>query len=107
MSSMRPVRRSSTAESCITTSGRGETMMSEMRAGDGILARQVLQHRRERHEDLVVVGTAVVAVLVLLADLADHGVGQAVDGERLAEDVPLAEQLIGHVVADERDARDP
>ena len=69
------------------------------------LARQVARHRSERDEDLIVVGTAVVAVLALLANLADHRVRRSVQGERLAEDVALAEQLLRHVEADDRDAR--
>ena len=75
------------------------------RAGLRVPPRHVARHRRERHEDLVVVGSAVVAVLVLLADLADHRVRHAVQRDRFAEDVPLAEQLLGHVEADDRDAR--
>ena len=77
------------------------------RAGRGVGARQILRHRGERHEDLVVVRAAVVAVLVLLPNLADHGVRHAVQRDRLVEDVALAEQLLGHVGADDRDARRP
>ena len=105
MSSIRPVRSSSARGSWSTTQSFGATMMSDSVPGSASRARQVARHRGERHEDLVVVGPAVVAVLVLLADLADHGVRQAVQRDRLAEDVALAEQLLGHVEADDGDAR--
>ena len=39
-------------------------------------AGKVLRHRGERHEDLVVVGTAVVAVLVLVPDFTHHCVAE-------------------------------
>jgi hypothetical protein len=60
-------------------------------------------HRREGDEDLVVVGAAVVAVLILLPDLADHRVGQAVQVDGLAQAVAGAEQLRRGVGADDGD----
>jgi len=61
----------------------------------------------ERDEDLAVVRTAVVAVLILLTDLADHGVRAPFSVDRFAEDVALAEELLGHVEADDSHAREP
>ena len=65
---------------------------------------KVAGHRRKRHEHLVVVGAAVVAVLLLLPDLADDGVGHAVDLHDLAEPLAGAEELRPGVGADDRDA---
>ncbi|MGC4085188.1 MAG: hypothetical protein QM736_24485 [Vicinamibacterales bacterium] len=56
-------------------------------------------------KDLRVVGAVVVRILILLADLPDDLVGDAVEHQRLAEDIALAEQLVGHVEADDRRAR--
>src|SRR5262249_35920836 len=55
------------------------------------------------HEHLVVVRAAVVAVLVLVADLADDGVVNARDGDDLAESVAAGEELLENVVAEDRD----
>ena len=76
------------------------------RAGIGVLTRHVARHRREGDEDLVVVRAAVVAVLVLLADLPHDGVRKPVEGDGFADNVPLAEQLLGHIEADDCDAPD-
>src|SRR5258706_146039 len=59
------------------------------RARRRVAPRQIARHGGEGHEDLVVVRPAVVAVLVLLPDLADDGVRRAVQRDRLADDAAL------------------
>ena len=106
ISSIRPVRSSSVAGSASITLSFGATMMSETAPGRRVDPRQIAHHRGKGHEDLVVVWTAVVAVLLFLANLADDGVRGAVERQRLADDRALTEQLLGHVEADDRHARD-
>ena len=65
-------------------------MMFETTPGRGVGPRKVLRHRGKRHEHLVVVGPAVVAVLILVADLADDRVAEAVDRDLLAERLRFA-----------------
>jgi hypothetical protein len=72
--------------------------------GLGVLARKIARHRGERHEGLVVVRPAIVAVLVLLPDLADDRVADPVQRELLAKRVPRAEQLGRQVGAEQRHA---
>ena len=98
---MRPVRASSTRGRSATTKGLGDTISCETTPGRHVGTREVSRHRGEGHEHLVVVGPAVVAVLVLLPDLADDRVRLPVQLDRLVQALARAEQLRPGVGADD------
>jgi len=77
------------------------------RIGCGSLVdwREVTRHRRERHEQTVVVAISVAAVLLFLYQHADHGVRQAADDEGLAQSRLTRKQLVAHPVTENNDAR--
>ena len=95
-SSTRPVRRARIAGHLATTPAVGDTISCDSVPGSAFGSGRILRHRRERDEDLVVVGPAVVAVLILRRRLADDREGHAVDRRSVSPiGCARAEQLLG------------
>ena len=105
MSSMRPVRWSRARRQRVdhTVIRRDDDVGQRARRARRFAACRAAWRRRARRSCCC--RAAVVAVLFLLANLADHLIRRAVEHQRLVEDRTLAEQLLGHVEADNRHPR--